>query len=138
MIYNDNFYKNLKKPKFQPPSFIFKPVWIILYFLMFSSFFIVIFSELSIFKLVAIILFVSQLILNVMWPTIFFKKKNPKLALKVCFLLTVNVFLMILFFFELSKIAGIMNLPYLLWLGFACYLNYSIVKLNYPNSLKSF
>ena len=128
-MYSNEFYKNLIKPAFTPSSLIFQIVWPILYILMAISFFIVLGSDNSL-KPFAITLFIIQLILNFLWSPMFFFFGKMKLALLISFLMLICVGIMILFFFQISKIAGILQLPYFLWLIFATFLNASFIYLN--------
>ena len=130
MIYDSSFYADLNKPKFQPPSWIFAPVWSILYILMFISVFIVAKHTPDYLKPAAISVFLVQLMLNLVWSPMFFVHHKIKNALFICISLTVCVAFMIFLFSKISLIAAILQIPYLLWLIFATILNASIVKLN--------
>ncbi|MFR1673270.1 MAG: TspO/MBR family protein [Candidatus Gastranaerophilaceae bacterium] len=130
MEFDNNFYQNLIKPDFQPPQWLFKPVWIILYILMGVSLFIVSRHAQSSLKWAAIALFLIQLMLNLSWSPLFFVYHKIRSALFICILLTITVFFMIIVFSKLSLIAAILQIPYLLWLIFASILNAAIVKLN--------
>lgn len=130
MEFDNNFYQNLIKPDFQPPQWLFKPVWIILYILMGVSLFIVSRHAQSSLKWAAIALFLIQLMLNLSWSPLFFVYHKIRRALFICILLTITVFFMIIVFSKLSLIAAILQIPYLLWLIFASILNAAIVKLN--------
>jgi tryptophan-rich sensory protein len=134
-MYENNFYRNLKKPILTPPPAVFKWVWSMLYALMFVSFSIIFFSPNSPYKIYAFTLFILQLSLNLIWPLIFFVYRKIKLSLIICILLTLCVFLMILVFYNISKISAILQLPYLIWLIFANILNTLIVKLNSENKI---
>lgn len=130
MIYDSSFYADLNKPNFQPPSWIFAPVWSILYILMFISVFIVAKHTPAYLKPAAISVFLVQLMLNLVWSPMFFVHHKIKNALFICISLTVCVAFMIVLFSKISLIAAILQIPYLLWLIFATILNASIVKLN--------
>ena len=129
-MFNSEFYENLKKSQLTPPRKVFKIVWPVLYFLMLLSFIIVIFSPASLNKIGALFLFVVQLILNLNWSFIFFAQKNIKKAFFVCVALLVIVILMIITFYNQSKMAGILQIPYCIWLILATYLNLFIVENN--------
>ena len=128
-MYDNNFYENLTKPEFTPPSKVFSIVWPILYILMAVSFFIVLGSENPL-KPWAVTIFIVQLIMNFLWSPVFFVLGKIKLALFISILLMVSVLLMIILFFCISKVAGILQIPYLLWLIFATFLNSTFVWLN--------
>ena len=128
-MYNNNFYKNLIKPDFTPPSLVFQIVWPILYILMAVSLFIILGSD-NTFKPWAVSVFVIQLILNFLWSPVFFVFGKIKLALTISFLMLISAGIMILLFFHISKTAGILQIPYFLWLVFATFLNGAFIWLN--------
>jgi len=125
-----DYINELVKPEFQPPPVVFKIVWPILYVLMFLSFYIFLRKDVNSLKTVGFWLFIVQLVLNYMWSPLFFYYKKIKLALCVAVLLTISVGIMIICFYKVSKFAGLLNIPYFLWLIFADYLNYQICVLN--------
>ncbi len=124
------WYNSLNKPALNPPNWIFAPMWGIIYFLMFCSFWLMIYSDTNIDKKPAIILFVTQLLLNFSWSPIFFYFHNIKLAFVIIFFLNLFLILTIISFFKISKISAILLIPYLLWLIFATYLNFEFMRLN--------
>lgn len=124
------WYNSLNKPALNPPNWIFAPMWGIIYFLMFCSFLLMIYSGTNIDKKPAIILFVTQLLLNFSWSPIFFYFHNIKLAFVIIFFLNLFLILTIISFFKISKISAILLIPYLLWLIFATYLNFEFMRLN--------
>lgn len=130
MEFDQTFYDNLNKPSFQPPQWMFKVVWPILYILMGVSLFIVGKSAPNELKALSIVIFLVQLILNLSWMPIFFTLHRIREALFVSILLTCSVFLMIIIFSQISLGAALLQIPYMLWLIFATFLNSSIVKLN--------
>ena len=121
-------YNSLIKPTLSPPAILFPIVWTILYFLMGLSYGIItIYSNLdSDVKTI----YYSQLIVNLIWPIIFFVMKSRLLALIWIILLLILVIIMISRFFAKNKTAAIIQIPYLLWTIFATYLNFSIYLLN--------
>lgn len=125
-----DYYELLNKPDFFPPAPVFGIVWPILYLLMAVSFVLVALSPNSDNKVYAILLFIIQLIINLSWTKIFFIDKNLDAAFAVCLLLTVSVIIMTVLFFRQSFWAGILQIPYCLWLIFACFLSYNIKVLN--------
>lgn len=128
--YNTEWYANLIKPSFQPPSWVFGPAWSILYILMFISLVLVTRVEFGSKHLSAYSLFIIQLILNLAWSPVFFGLHEIKTALLICITLTVLVFIMFFVFYSISKTAGLLLLPYLFWLIFASELNFQIYRLN--------
>lgn len=131
-----NWYSALQKPALTPPSWVFGPVWISLYALMGVAAFLIWFSYVSVPEdkkkavKVALILFGSQLALNMFWSIVFFGLKNPFWALINIAALWFAIIWTIIVFYKISKPAAYLLLPYLLWVSFAVYLNYAILTLN--------
>jgi translocator protein len=125
------WYLTLNKPFFNPPSWLFGPVWIILYLLMGVSLYLVwnkgIKSKQS---KIGIILFGAQLFLNSLWSVLFFGLKLPLFAFVEIILLWVGIVLTIIYFYRISKVASYLLIPYLVWVGFASVLNFFIYYLN--------
>ena len=121
-------YNSLIQPELAPPAILFPIVWTILYFLMGLSYGIItIYSDLdSDVKTI----YYSQLIVNLIWPIIFFVMKNRLLALIWIILLLILIIIMIIKFYKKNKVASLIQIPYLLWTIFATYLNFSIYLLN--------
>ena len=127
---NLSWFNSLNKPVFNPPAEIFAPVWGILYFLMFVSFWLMVYSNTNTDKKPAIIFFVIQLLLNFAWSPVFFYFHNIKLAFVIIVLLNIFLILTIIAFFKISKVSAYLLFPYLLWLLFATYLNFEFMVLN--------
>lgn len=124
------WYNTLNKPPFTPPASYFPMAWGILYTLMTIAFFVILSKPHSQNKYIAVNLFLFQLILNFTWSYVFFEMKSIRLALlDVIFLFIILIFT-IIYFFKLSKLAGILLIPYLLQVIFAIYLNLGIAILN--------
>lgn len=124
-------FGNVNKPPLSPPAWLFPVVWTILYILMGISSYLIITSgkeEIEIRR--AIRLYAYQLAVNFLWPTFFFNFGWYGFAFLWLVLLWRMVFLMIWQFKEISKWAAYLNIPYLVWLTFAGYLNFSIWLLN--------
>ena len=130
MKFDSQFYNKLNKPVFSPPQWVFAPVWSILYILMFASIVIVGKNTPVYLKPAAISIFLLQLVLNLIWTPMFFIHHKIKNALFICITLTVTVLFMIILFAQISKIAALLLIPYLIWLILASALNLAIVKLN--------
>lgn len=125
------WYASLIKPSFNPPSWIFGPVWIVLYTLMGISLYFIISKDLKKKEVKkAISLFVWQLIANSLWSIIFFGMKNISLALIEITVLLILVLATTVKFYRINKIAAYLLIPYLLWGGFASLLTYSLWILN--------
>ncbi|MDQ1353446.1 MAG: translocator protein [Acidobacteriota bacterium] len=125
------WYLTLNKPPFNPPNWIFGPMWITLYLLMGIAFFMVWTTDSpGKAKQIAMIFFFIQLAINMAWSFLFFYLKSPVLGLIDIIALLVFILLTIWKFFPVNRAAGYLMLPYLLWVGFAAILNYSIWTLN--------
>ena len=125
------WYAGLTKPAFNPPNWIFGPVWISLYTLMGVSAFII-FDKAKDLKegKLALKVFASQLVLNSLWSIIFFGLRAPMLAFFEIILLLALIAASIYYFYRISKLAAALLVPYVLWVGFAAILNLSIAILN--------
>lgn len=117
------------QPQFTPPSFVFPIVWIILFILMGISSYIVYMSN-SQHKKSSLILYGIQLILNASWTIFFFGLKWYLFAFFIVLLIIILVAIMIYKFYKINKWAGLIQIPYLLWLIFAAFLNYNVYLLN--------
>jgi benzodiazapine receptor len=126
----NNWYANLIKPSFNPPNYLFGPVWTLLYLLMGISFYLILNSSTKTKRASAIRLFWIQLFLNFIWSFLFFQFHFLGLALIEIGLMWLSILLMITSFYTLNKTAALLQLPYLLWVSFASLLNASIWFLN--------
>jgi translocator protein len=126
------WYKDLAKPWFTPPSWVFAPVWTILYVLMGISLYIIVKSgfETPVAR-ISITVFIIQLVLNVLWSYLFFSLKSPLAGFIDIILLWISIFVCILLFKKISLLASIIQIPYILWVSFAMILNFSIMMLNF-------
>ena len=126
-----DWYITLEKPFFAPPNWIFGPVWIILYFLMGVSLYIVWKDELkSKTRNVFFVVFAIQLILNALWSLLFFGLKSPLLGLIDILILDVMLVVTIFYAKRVSKYAAMLLIPYMVWIIIASVLNYAIMVLN--------
>lgn len=124
-------FQSLIRPPLAPPGWLFPVVWTILYILMgYSSYLIQISDADKEMKSNALMLYNYQLIVNFLWPIFFFNFGWYFFALLWLILLWLLVFLMIRSFLKISKKAAYLNIPYLIWLTFAAYLNAGIWLLN--------
>lgn len=125
------WYASLIKPSFSPPSWVFAPVWTTLFALMGIAFFLVWQKG---FKGVngklAFAIFILQLVLNLMWSIIFFGLHNIGLAAMEIAILWVAILVTVIRFYRISKPAGFLLLPYLLWVTFAAILTFAYWQLN--------
>ena len=122
-------YSELTLPSFAPPGILFPIVWTILYTLMGISSYLVDETK-SYAKRKALSIYKLQLVINLLWSIIFFVFNLKTFAFIWIILLIIAVVSMIKNFYNVSKIAGILQIPYLLWLVFASILNLSIIFLN--------
>lgn len=126
------WYPTLIKPIFNPPNWIFMPVWTLLYILMAVAAGLVWDSIKEQKETVKIALgfFLIQLTLNAIWSYLFFELKNPMLALIEIVLLWLMIYETYLKFVKINKVAGYLLIPYMAWVAFAGVLNASIWWLN--------
>lgn len=125
------WYATLNKPFFNPPNWIFGPVWAILYSLLAFS----LWRVLRVFKTSpdaprAVLVFAIQMILNPLWSIVFFYFHAPLPALFVVVALEISILAMIFSFARVDRIAAMIQWPYAAWVGFATLLNAAIVMLN--------
>ena len=125
------WYTTLNKPFFTPPNWVFSPIWISLFILMGISLFFVWRKPDHPKVKIAMISFSIQLILNTLWSAAFYGLKSPLLGLMDIVLLWMAILFTILNFFKVSKFAGVLLIPYLLWVSFATLLNFSLWILNF-------
>lgn len=121
-------YNQLKQPPLSPPSIAFPIVWTILYILMGISYGILVDKKLLNAK--AKIIYYNQLIFNGLWSIIFFSLKWRLFAFIWIIALAILVIFMIIEFYKKNKLAGLLQIPYLLWVLFAAYLNITVYLLN--------
>ena len=124
------WYVTLHKPSFNPPNYLFGPVWTFLYFLMGISVFIIWRSNLGMKRADALKIFSIQLTLNFLWSFLFFKFKLIGVAFAEILLIWLTIVLMIVVFRRVNKVAAYLQIPYLLWVTFASILNGAIWLLN--------
>lgn len=120
-------YKYIILPPFAPPSMIFPIVWSILYILMAISA-TIIYEKSS--KILPLVIYAATLFFNFIWPLFFFNGRMFSTSLIVLIILWILVAYMIFEYYKISKLAAYLQIPYLLWLTFAAYLNWNIYILN--------
>ncbi|NNJ88487.1 MAG: tryptophan-rich sensory protein [Eudoraea sp.] len=127
----DTWYTTLNKPSFNPPNWIFAPVWTILYILMGIAAGLV-WSKgfYHVWVKTALYYFGFQLLFNALWSIVFFGFQEPFWALMVILVLLILILMTIKWFKIVSRPAAYLMLPYLLWVSFAMVLNYKIWELN--------
>ncbi|WP_200975482.1 TspO/MBR family protein [Echinicola sp. 20G] len=127
----ETWYAGLEKPSFNPPNSIFAPVWTSLYALMGLGLYLIWRKNQSRPRSQALIVFFIQLVFNFCWSFIFFYFHQPGLAAIEIVLLLGLIVYMINRFYQVSKVAAYLQVPYLLWVSFATVLNISIWWLNH-------
>ena len=127
LLIKTNLYDNIIKPVLSPPKIIFPIVWTIIYILLGVSNFLI---NKNGKKEVPNLIYYVGLAINLIWPFIFFNFKEYLIALIWLFILIAFVILMMIEYFKINKLAFYLQIPYILWLLFAFYLNYQIFVLN--------
>lgn len=128
IISNSIDYNTLQKPEFAPPGMLFPIIWSILYILMGVSYGIL--KEKSVYDFNTQLIYYLQLFVNILWPIAFFVLKWRLFAFLWIILLDFLIIIMIVLFLKKNKLAGILQIPYLLWSLFATYLNLGVYLLN--------
>ena len=125
------WYATLEKPAFNPPNWLFAPVWTLLYIMMGIAAFMVWRKGLENRQVrIALIVFLVQLVLNALWSVAFFGLESPLFGVVVIAALWVAILFTVLKFYRISLAASVLLWPYLLWVTFAAVLNVSIWLLN--------
>jgi len=126
----NSWFLTINKPFFNPPSFVFAPVWTALYILIGLSFYLVWEKNFGKEKRQVIGIYSIQLFLNFTWSLLFFGLKSPFFALVDIVLLLIVIIVNIVICYKVSRKAAYLLIPYLLWVSFATILNFSIFILN--------
>jgi len=124
------WYATLNRPSFNPPNWLFGPVWTTLYLLMGISLYLIWKEKKSKERNFAMLIFLIQLALNFAWSYIFFYFNKIGFAFAEIILLWLSIVLMIIRFYKIKPITAYINIPYLLWVSFASMLNLSYYLLN--------
>ena len=124
-------YNSLKKPIFTPPSFVFPIVWTILYILMgIAAYRVYMNNKAGKDDKGAYFYYLIQLSINFLWSIIFFNLRLYGISFIIIIILLVLIILTIIKFFKVDKIAGVLMIPYILWVSFAAVLTFFIWMLN--------
>ena len=126
----NGWYAGLVKPSFNPPNWIFAPIWTALFILMGIALYLVWTGKKEISKKKAVQIFAVQLVLNVLWSLVFFGLHSPVMGFLIIVPLWIAIFLTIKEFYKISKVASYLLVPYILWVSFASVLNAFIWFLN--------
>ncbi|CAG0981434.1 MAG: tryptophan-rich sensory protein [Candidatus Methanoperedens sp.] len=125
------WYATLIKPSIAPPNWVFFPVWTALFIMMGISLFLVWKKGFQDHQVkAALSVFAIQLILNILWSAAFFGLRSPLAGLIEIVILWIVILVMILKFMRISKVAGLLLIPYILWVTFAAMINFLIWSLN--------
>jgi len=126
----NGWFSTLNKPSFNPPNYLFGPVWTALYILMGISLYLILQTPKTEIRNTALIIFTIQMILNFSWSFLFFYFKWPGIAFVEIILMWISIVVMIFTFYRISATAAYLQVPYLLWVSFASVLNGAIWYLN--------
>ena len=130
-VQNNAWYDSIQRPSWNPPGYLFGPVWSVLYLLMAISLYIIWKNNASeIRKSYACWTFAAQLFLNFWWSILFFTLQSPLLAFFDIILLIILIIATIFQFSKISKTAAWLLVPYVSWVCFAAILNYKLWILN--------
>ncbi|KQS37156.1 TspO/MBR family protein [Pedobacter sp. Leaf194] len=125
------WYPTLNKPSFNPPNWLFAPVWTSLYLLMGIAAYLVWIKRDTITHFPrTVAIYLIQLILNLAWSFIFFYLHEIGFALFEILILLVVIIVNALMFYKINKWAGLIFILYILWVSFASFLTYNIFLLN--------
>ncbi len=125
-----SWYATLNRPSFNPPNWLFGPVWTTLYILLGISLFLIWKQNESKERNIAIVVFLVQLVLNFCWSFIFFYFQQIGFAFIEIILLWISILIMLISFYKIKPVATYINIPYLLWVTFATILNAAYYFLN--------
>ena len=128
LISNFIDYNIINKPPLSPPSIVFPIIWTILYILMGTSYGILKIKELIDDE--TNMIYYTQLLVNITWPIVFFVFKWRFISIIWIILLLALVTYMSINFYKKNKIAGLLQIPYILWTIFATYLTIGVYILN--------
>ena len=124
------WYASLNKPSFNPPSYLFGPVWTALYILMGVSMFLIWNTPKTELRQKALAIFGIQLFFNFWWSILFFSFHTVFLSVIDILIMWFLIIYMITLFKKIKPVAAYLQIPYLLWVSFATVLNISIWYLN--------
>lgn len=127
----ESWYQTVNKPVFNPPNWIFGPVWITLYTLMGIAAYLVWreWGTNTVAKYATILFFV-HLVFNALWSILFFGLENPMLAFFEIIVLWLMIAVLMYMYYGINKTAFYLLVPYILWVSFASVLNFYIWRLN--------
>ncbi|GMV36321.1 MAG: TspO and MBR [Fimbriimonadales bacterium] len=124
------WYESLAKPDWNPPNWVFAPVWTVLYLMMATAAWRVTIKGPTGSRRMPLLLFVLQLLLNGVWSWLFFGLRSPGLAFTDIVALWVVLLITVACFWRADRLAGLLLIPYFAWVSFALTLNLAIWTLN--------
>lgn len=125
------WYDAIQKPTFTPPNWVFGPVWITLFTLMGISLYLVWEKGLRSKNVKSsLFIFFLQLVLNSLWSILFFGLQSPFYAFVEIIILWATIAVTIIKFYKISRKAGLILVPYIMWVSVALMLNYYVWVLN--------
>jgi len=124
------WYQSLNQPSFTPPSWVFGPVWTILYLMIAIVAYRIAYAQETSWKIPTLALWALQIVLNTLWTPIFFGAKNLVGAMIYIGLLWVTICVLIWTTRQVDKLSAFLLLPYLAWVSFAGVLNFAFWSLN--------
>lgn len=126
------WYTTINKPSFNPPNWLFAPVWTSIFVLIGISAYLVWERRASIAHFPrTVAIYAIQLVLNVMWSFLFFYVHSIGMALFEIIVLLIVIIINARVFYKINKAAGLLFIPYILWVSFATFLTFSIFNLNH-------
>jgi tryptophan-rich sensory protein len=126
----NNWYAALDKPWFNPPNWLFGPVWTVLYILVGLSFYLIFITQTTLKKYRADLAYTLQLVINTFWTIAFFALESPVAGIIVILSLLAAIGWTMYEFHRIRPMAAYVLVPYLLWVSFAAVLNIAIASLN--------
>lgn len=127
----DTWYATINKPSFNPPNTVFQPVWITIFVLIGIAAYRIWQRRDQITSFPrTFAIYAMQLTLNIMWSFIFFRTHDIGLALLEIIIFLIVIVINARMFYQIDKTAGLLFIPYIVWVSFATFLNYNIFILN--------
>lgn len=124
------WYANLRKPSWQPPGWLFGPVWTILFVMIAISAALAWEQSPPQARPALLVLFGVNAVLNIAWSGLFFRARRPDLAFAEVIVFWLSIASLILAIWPHSQTAALLLIPYLIWVAFAAYLNWTVARLN--------
>ena len=128
----DDWYRNLRKPTWQPPDWLFGPAWTLIFTLAATAAVMAWNAASGSGKILIVSAFTLNGALNIVWSILFFRLRRPDWALWEVAVLWLSVLSLIIVTAQFSNLAAWLLVVYLIWVAFAAFLNFTVVKLNPP------